>query len=55
MNRFTVMLYVFLGCLALLAITLVMVINNYEFLWIIPYAFVMAGQWWLMNGGRWRR
>jgi hypothetical protein len=48
-------LVVFIACLAGIALTVVMVLNDYQFLWLIPFSFVMAGQWWLSNGGRWRK
>lgn len=54
-NTMRLMLVVFIGCLLGLGLTLVVILNDYQFLWLIPYLFVMIGQWWLMNGGRWRK
>jgi hypothetical protein len=47
---------VFISCIALIGLTVALVTNDYPFyVWMPPFFVVLAGQWWLTNGGRWRK
>lgn len=52
-NIMRLMLVVFISCKLGLGLTFVMIINDYQLLWVVPYILVLVGQWWLINGGRW--
>lgn len=50
------MALVFTGCIALIVLTVVLVLNNFPFyVWMPVFMLVLVGQWWLANGGRWSR
>lgn len=47
---------VFVGCIFLIVLTCGLVLNDFPFyVWLPVFLPVLAGQWWLTNGGRWRR
>jgi hypothetical protein len=47
---------VFTGCIALIFLTVALVLNDFPFyVWMPAFLPVVAGQWWLTNGGRWRK
>ena len=47
---------VFVGCMLLIVLTVVLIVNDFPFyVWLPLMLLVMAGQWWLTNGGRWRK
>jgi hypothetical protein len=48
--------FVFVGCILLIVLTVALVLNDFPFyIWLPVYLPVLAGQWWLTNGGKWRR
>ena len=48
------LIIVFIACLVGVALTTVLVLNDC-LLWIPVFLAVLAGQWWLSLGGKWRK
>lgn len=47
---------VFIGCILLIVLTTALVLNDFPFyVWLPVFLPALAGQWWLTNGGRWRK
>jgi peptidoglycan/LPS O-acetylase OafA/YrhL len=47
---------VFVVCILLIVLTVALVLNDFAFyVWLPVFLPTLAGQWWLANGGRWRK
>lgn len=51
-----IMPLVFVGCITLIVLTVALVLNDFPFyVWLPVFLPTLAGQWWLTNGGKWRK